>query len=245
WEAALASAALVVAHAAVMTEGLREHATVIFPAESHAEKEGTAVHPDGRLQRLRMAIAHPGEVQPGWAVLAELERRAGGDFGVDRSADAFAQLVDAVPFYAGLTLDAIGGHGIRWPETEGAAAFPGDDADGAPAAQTAPAAHAPELTNGHLRLGTYRPLWASPEVEISPALKYLAVGQSLELSPQDAQRLGIAHGEKVHVAQNGTRISATATIRTGVPAGSAFLAEGLSEQSANALTEPLIEVIRP
>ena len=76
WEAALGSATVVVAHAAVMTEGLREHATVIFPAESHAEKEGTVVHPDGRLQRLRMAIAHPGEVQPGWAVLAELERRS-------------------------------------------------------------------------------------------------------------------------------------------------------------------------
>ena len=125
WEAALGSAALVVAHASVMTEGLREHATVIFPAESHAEKEGTVVHPDGRLQRLRMAIAAPRRGPPGWAVLAELERRAGGDFGVDRSADAFAQLVEAVPFYAGLTLEAIAGQGIRWPEADGASAeFP-------------------------------------------------------------------------------------------------------------------------
>jgi len=245
WEAALGNATLVVAHASVMTEGLREHATVIFPAESHAEKEGTVVHPDGRLQRLRMAIAHPGEVQPGWAVLAELERRVGGDFGVDRSADAFAQLVAAVPFYAGLSLDAIAGHGIRWPEAEGAAAFPGADSDSAPAAATAPAALAPEPANGHLRLGTYRPLWAAPEVEISPSLKYLAVGQSLELSPEDARRLGVTHGETIEVAQNGARLAARATIRTGVPAGSAFLAEGLSEQSANALTEPLIEVIRP
>ena len=77
WEQAMSAAALVVAHAAVMTEGLREHATVIFPAESHAEKEGTVVHPDGRLQRQRVAIQRPGEVQPGWAVLAELERRVG------------------------------------------------------------------------------------------------------------------------------------------------------------------------
>ncbi len=74
---------LVVAHASVLTEGLREHATVIFPAESHAEKEGTVVHPDGRLQRLRIAIERPGEVQPGWAVIAELARRAGIDLEVD------------------------------------------------------------------------------------------------------------------------------------------------------------------
>ena len=53
-------AGLVVAHASVLTDGLREHANVIFPAESHAEKEGTVVHPDGRLQRLRDRDRAPG-----------------------------------------------------------------------------------------------------------------------------------------------------------------------------------------
>ena len=126
WEEALHSAALVVAHASVLTEGLREHANVIFPAESHAEKEGTLVHPDGRLQRMRIAIARPGDVQAGWAVIAELARRAGHDFGVHRSEDAFEQLVAAVPFYEGLTIDELEGHGVRWPERdEGAAVMAG------------------------------------------------------------------------------------------------------------------------
>ena len=116
WERAMHGAALVVAHASVLTEGLREHADVIFPAESHAEKEGTVVHPDGRLQRLRPAVAHAGEVKPGWAVLAEIARRAGTELGIERSADAFEQLVARVPFYEGLTLEALGGHGLRWPE---------------------------------------------------------------------------------------------------------------------------------
>ena len=65
------AAGLVVAHASVLTEGLAEHANVVFPAESYAEKEGTVVHPDGRLQRLRIAIAHPGSVRAGWSVIAE------------------------------------------------------------------------------------------------------------------------------------------------------------------------------
>ena len=69
---AMHDASLVVAHASVLTEGLREHASVVFPAESHAEKEGTVIHPDGRIQRLRSAIGHPGEVEAGWAVLAEV-----------------------------------------------------------------------------------------------------------------------------------------------------------------------------
>src|SRR6185437_15936471 len=116
WERAMHSAALVVAHASVLTEGLAEHATVIFPAESHAEKEGTVVHPDGRLQRQRIAIAYPGEVRAGWWVLSEIAAACGLDTGVQRAGDAFAQLVDEVPFYAGLSYEEIGGRGVRWAE---------------------------------------------------------------------------------------------------------------------------------
>ena len=112
-----------------------------------------------------------------------------------------------------------------------------------PAAAAAPMSAA--LTNGHLRLGTYRPIWASPECEISPALKFLIPEQQVELSPEDARRLGVLHGEEVLVAQNGTRLAAKAFVRSAVPAGSAFLADGLSVQSANVLTESLIEVIKP
>ncbi len=264
WERALHGAALVVAHASVLTEGLREHANVIFPAESHAEKEGTVVHPDGRLQRLRIAIAHPGEVRAGWAVVAEIARRAGVELGVQRSAEAFAQLVGAVPFYAGLTLEELGGHGVRWPERrQGAAISVGWQASvGMPALRPAtdetPA-------GGALRLGTYRPIWAAPEVEISPALQYLIAGQQLELSPEDARHLGIANGESVEVAQlddsraaqsgeagsraggnrGGTRLRATVMVRSAVPIGTAFLAEGIAADSANSLTGSLIEVIKP
>jgi NADH-quinone oxidoreductase subunit G len=269
WEQALHSAALVVAHASVLTEGLREHATVIFPAESHAEKEGTVVHPDGRLQRLRIAIAHPDQVRSTHAVLAQVSRQAGLETEARRSADVFAELVAAVPFYAGLTLEEIGGRGVRWPERDaGAAVTAGRDLRvGLPTAREAAEAAA---SNGALRLGKYRPIWASPEVEISPALQYLIPHQQLELSPADAERLGVSHGEEVTVAQlddspaavdserehasggraggngEGTRLNARAFVRSAVPAGSAFLADGIGgEESANVLTQPLIEVLKP
>jgi anaerobic selenocysteine-containing dehydrogenase len=79
-------------------------------------------------------------------------------------------------------------------------------------------------------------------VEISPALKFTIAHQQVELSPADAERLGIGNGETVEVAQNGTRLRGTAAVRTGVPDGTAFLAEGIAEDSANALTEPVVEV---
>ncbi|MBV9339022.1 MAG: molybdopterin-dependent oxidoreductase, partial [Solirubrobacterales bacterium] len=254
WERAMHRAGLVVAHASVLTEGLAEHANVIFPAESHAEKEGTVVHPDGRLQRLRVAIDPPGAVRAGWSVIAEIAKRAGLDTGVLTAPMAFKQLVGAVPFYRGLTLEEIGGRGLRWQEREAASAFPhgagaipatSPSSPGGLAAEPAvPATSDTEsaAANGSLRLGTYRSIWAAPEVEISPALKFTVADQQVELSPEDAERLGIAAGEAIEVSQNGTSLNAVAHVRTGVPAGTAFLAEGVATGSANAFTEPVVEV---
>jgi len=249
WRAALDRAFLVVAHASVLSEGLAKYADVIFPAESSAEKDGTVVHPDGRLQRLRAAIKHPGEVRAGWSVIAELAGRVGHDLEVLTNPMAFRQLTEAVPFYAGLTLDQIGGHGVRWQETDAAGALPAAGVAQPAGAQSAAAGPvrpaAAETTNGSLRLGTYRSIWASPEVEISPALQFTVAEQIVELAPADAERLGIRSGEAVEVAQNGTRLSGRAAVRTGVPEGTAFMAAGIAKDSANALTEPLVEVTKP
>ncbi|HTP23473.1 MAG TPA: NADH-quinone oxidoreductase subunit NuoG [Solirubrobacteraceae bacterium] len=242
WEQALGGAGLVVAHASVLTEGLAEHANVIFPAESYAEKEGTVVHPDGRLQRLRTAIAHPGAVRAGWSVIAEIARRAGLDTGVLTSPMAFAQLVQAVPFYRGITLEAIAGRGVRWPELDVASELPAPTAGQARHARPPEPAAAIAPWNGELRLGTYRSIWAAPEVEISPALKFTIARQQVELSPEDARRLGIGDGDAIDVAQNGTRLRGSAHVRSGVPAGTVFLADGIAAESANALTEPVVEV---
>ena len=263
WEQALHGAGLVVAHASVLTEGLAEHANVIFPAESYAEKEGTVVHPDGRLQRLRTAIAHPGSVRAGWSVIADIARRAGLETGVLTAPMAFAELVAAVPFYRGISLEAIGGRGVRWPALDVASEFPAPASDQARPAKARPAKARPAKarrgatgepaaggngaapSNGALRLGTYRSIWAAPEVEISPALLFTIARQQVELSPEDARRLGIATGDAIDVAQNGTRLRGTAHVRSGVPAGSVFVADGIAHQSANAFTEPVVEVQKP
>jgi NADH-quinone oxidoreductase subunit G len=223
-----------VAHAGYLTEGLREHATVIFPTESHAEHEGTVVHPDGRVQRLRQAIARQGDVRAGWWILAELARRLGlEDVRILTGPMASQQLFAAVPFYAGLTLDTIGGKGLRWPaDATLAASWPAAGAE----RPMRPAPPAGPEANGRLRLGTYRSVWAGPEVAASPALQFLKARTRVELSPTDAKRLGVFDGEKVVVGGDGAgAVDATVSVRAAVPAGSAFL-EG------NGVDGPLVEV---
>ena len=246
WEDRLAKATSVIAHAATLSGPLAEHADVVFPAEAYAEKEGTIVHPDGRVQRLRVAIGRPGGfrgdgVRPGWQVIDALAERVGHALGMQAGPMASRELFDSVPFYAGLTLDEIGGRGVRWPATAAATAL-----DVAPW-ELVPLS-VPPLTgaaeNGTLRLGTWRPLWAAPEVDLSPALHFMQPRQVVELSPLDAGKLGVRDGDEVEVGSNGTRVRGPARLRAAVPGGSVFLVEGTHDQPANVLTEPLVAVRR-
>jgi len=177
WECALAGASTVLAHASFLTDAVREHADVVFPAEAYPEKEGTIVHPDGRVQRLRPAIARPGGVRAEWHVLAELALRVGLDLDVLTGAMASKRVFDAVPFYAGLTLEEIGGRGVRWQEREAASAFPSSAPDASDAGEPAsPGTDAGDLDGtgpDAADLAGYRSVWDAAEVEFSPALEFL------------------------------------------------------------------------
>ena len=124
WKKALNAASFVVAFSTFATATAAK-ADVLFPLETHAEKDGTVTHPDGRLQRVRPAAGRPGDIRPGWQTLATLSLALGHDTGVTSQPTAFAALTTAVPFYASITDADIGGRGIRWQETDSASSFPG------------------------------------------------------------------------------------------------------------------------
>ena len=251
WDQALHTAQAVIAHESVLTETVAQHATVVFPAEAYAEKEGTLVHPDGRLQRLRAAIGRPRGVRAGWQAIAEVAARTGLDLGVSSASDASTQLFAAVPFYEGITLDAIGGRGVRWPAHESAARF--EVSPWEPVKLDVPPAAAGPPT-ATLRLGTFRSLWSSKEVDVSPALRFLRPQQVVELSPADAERLGLHEGDRAEVGSpvlageagrgNGTRVRGPVRLRAAIPHGSVFLAEGTPQEPSNALTGAFVEVRR-
>ncbi len=238
-------------------------ADVFLPAESHAEKEGTVTHPDGRLQRVRPSVPHPGDTRHGWQWLAELAFRLGHETGIDSSLEALEALAAEVSFYAGITHSEISGTGVRWPEREQASAFPttpgpvpgtgtaatseshanDDSVPGTTETSEASEAGEPEAPSHSLRLGTYRDLWAHQVTERSPALRFLMPGQTLELSLADAERIGVSQGDQVKVRSNGHSVQARVAIRERIRPGSGFLIEGVSEQGPNALAEAeLVEV---
>jgi len=236
WERALERADAVVAFAQFVTPGLADHATVVFPGESAAEQEGTLTHPDGRLQRVRQAVPHAGEVRPTALVLAELCARAGVSVGAGNGSgpgvslrELSAAVFAAVPFYAGLTLDEIGGRGVRWQDRDAAVAAPAPDLPDATLAE-------PPQLGGGLRLGAVPALFASPAARHSPSLAFLAPRQRAELSTADAARLGIASGAVVEVVAGDRTVRATAAVRDAIAPGSVFLLQGLGPDGAEALS---------
>jgi NADH-quinone oxidoreductase subunit G len=231
WEKILgAPATTVIAHESVLTPTIEAFADVVFPAEAYPEKEGTIVHPDGRVQRLRPAIGRSGDVRATWQVIAEVAGRTGLDLGVRAGAMASQQLFDAVPRYRGLTLDKLAGRGLR-PEGE-----PGEE--WTPQTLSVPAA-APAASGDTLRLGTFRTLWASKEVDVSPALAFARPDPVVELSPADAERIGVGHGDQVELGSNGTRLRGRTVVRAAIPAGTVFVPEGVGDVT---LAEKLVEV---
>jgi len=256
WKRALAAADQIVCFS-TFENATTAMADVVLPLETHAEKDGTVTHPDGRLQRVRPSAARPGDIRPNWGVLAELALSLGLDTGITSQPSALAALTSAVPFYAGIDGSAIAGRGIRWQDRDAASSLPNpversesdaagttsslatrrSDVEGlSPDASSSSRAKRSEgAPTSSLALGTYRDLWVGPITELNPPLKFLQPQQRIELSPADAERLGLKSGDAVDVAQNGTAIRAQVQIRERVDAGVCFLVEGTSEENANQL----------
>ena len=229
--AALGTAQTVIAHESVLTETMREHADVVFPAEAYAEKEGTLAHPDGRVQRLRPAIGRPRPTGAGRRRARRLAghrrrrrarrpRPAASPPGRSRR----AQLFEAVPFYAGLTLDEIGGRGVRWPAREAGRALRGAGR-GSPRRSTCRRARAPRAPRARCGSAPTARCGARRRSTSRRRCTSCARSQVVELSPADAERLGDrARATASRSASNGTRVRGAVRLRAAVPSGSVFLA---------------------
>ena len=151
--------------------------------------------------------------------LARAARASTCDAPRDARARCSRELAEAVPLYAGMTLDEIGGRGRALAGARGVGATPrarrsatsrfGPPADAA-ARRSTPA-------TASLRLATAPGLWASWVTERSPVAAIPAADQELELNPLDAERLGVAPGDEVAGAQR-TATPSTATVRSATRA---------------------------
>ena len=231
WQRALANSEFTVCHTEFLSEGLMRHADVVLPAEAYAEKEGTLTHPDGRVQRLRPAVGRPGEVRMEWQLLVELSNRLGLLTQYVTLDQVQVATAAAVPFYDGLTLDEIGGEGVRWQERPMASSASGSPSCIEPDRMLPDGPGHPKLPA--VRFETVPLLWASPTTERSPALNFMRQMQAAQMAPELAAALGVGADDTVEIVLSGRTVRAPVVLRRMAHPGTVYLAEGALDQPAN------------
>jgi len=96
----------------ILPNGSLKFATVVLPGLASAEKRGSMVNINGRLQRLNRALSAPGEARDDWETLRDLIQAAGGEASVSSIEDVFKQMAEETPALAGLNLGKIGDLGV-------------------------------------------------------------------------------------------------------------------------------------
>jgi NADH-quinone oxidoreductase subunit G len=97
----------------VLPNEATEKATVLLPGCGFAEKRGSMVNGEGRLQRLNRAVQPPGNARDDWEILRDLLQAIGGGDSLLSIDDVFRRISEAVPQFTGLTLSKIGDLGAH------------------------------------------------------------------------------------------------------------------------------------
>src|SRR5437762_12816034 len=101
-------------HDLFLTETAR-YADVVLPGSSFAEKTGTFVNTERRIQLARQAASLPGEARHDLNILVELSNRLGLKTAFETAADVMAEIVRVNPSRRGVAHHRLDGVDIHIP----------------------------------------------------------------------------------------------------------------------------------
>jgi NADH-quinone oxidoreductase subunit G len=243
---AIRDAEFVVATAQFMTP-TAEAADIVLPRQSFAERSGSFTNGLRRVQRFNPVQAEIGDAMPDWKIFASIDERISGRKAPISAAAVMREINRAVPdyaeasfprlaqverqfplvggddlYYGGTSYNNLQGIGYPIPPAaeRGDAALPVR-----PVKVEAPTA-AGELTAIPVRLLYDR----DPLFEQSELMHQRIPQPYVELSADDAARLGIAEGDRVAVTGEGFRAEVVARVDGRAPTGFVLLPMQLAHQ---------------
>jgi formate dehydrogenase major subunit len=246
--AALKSLDLLVVQDLFLTETARLAGTVFLPACSSLEKDGTFMNSERRIQRVRKAIEPCGESRSDWEIICQVAREMGrgASFAFQSAEEIWNEIRSVWPAGAGITYERLATGGLQWP-------CPTEDHPGTGILHT-------KILSGDSRV-KLRQIKFSPTTEqISEDYPLLLVtGRSLyqfnagtmtgrsstaqfqpvdtvQIAPDDAQRLGISDGQPVRVHSRYGEITINARVSDGVRVGELFATFQSPDVFVNRLT---------
>ena len=234
-----------------------ELANVVLPAAAGwCESEGTVTSSERRVQRVRRAVAPPTGVRDDLEILYELARRLGHEWGKPSAEDIWNEVRRLSPMHSGMSYARLEQmNGIQWPCYD--ESHPGElylhgrlwaTPLVGPRAPFSPVEYSPpvdaldeqypiRLTTGR-RLDSY-----NTGVQTAGYASPLRWGETLDLSPGDARRLGIAEGERVRVTSRRGSVIAPVRLDPGLRPGLAFMTMHFPDEVAT--NELTIDAVDP
>ncbi len=217
-ERALERCELVIVNEMFLTRtAARAH--VVFPVAAFAEKEGSTLNSERRLQKTNRALSPRGTrsmngsgTRADWEVFQAVARELGADWRYRTAEDVFRELVRLTPGLAGLSYASLLPDGALLAGTRVPARVqPVDGATGPPAGEGL------WLLSG----GT---LFADGGLSgRSSTLAKLAGSLRARLSPAECSRLGLVAGDRLELSGPAGAIALALEIDDSVPAGAVFV----------------------
>ncbi len=214
-----------------------ELADVVLPAAAAwAETEGTVTNSERRVQRVRKAMEPPEGAWDDLAIIFAIAKRMGHDWGEPSAEAVWNEHRSLAPAFTGMSYARLEAEdGLQWPcydETHPGEPFlhsrlwadpvPGNRAPFVPVQHALPIeALTPEypfrLTTGR-RLDSY-----NTGVQTGPIKYPRRKGETLDLCPEDINRLGLAEGEIVRVTSRRGTVDAPVRSDRALRPGLAFM----------------------
>ena len=226
-------------------------ASVVLPAASFAEKDGTFTSTERRVQRVRRAVTPPGDARPDWAILDAIAARLGRPMGFRDAQGVFDEMRALNPPYRGITYARLARGGLQWP-------CPDDMHPGTPVL------HVGRCTNGRahllpvrdtppaerpdasfpLQLTTFRlhnQYGSGSMTRRAPLLERENPRGLLWIHPADAEPRGIVAGTPVRIRSRRGDVQTRAVISTDVPPGTVAMPYHFGEAPSNAVTNDALD----
>ncbi len=228
-------------------------ADVVFPAACFAEKDGTVTNTQRMVQRVRKAVAPPGDAKPDTWIIGEIAGRMGYPMPATTPESIMEEISSLTPSYGGINYQRIEKTGLAWP-------CPDVDHPGTPIL------HANKFARGK---GQFFVISYQPPVEVADQ-EYpyiLSTGRVLEhyhtgtmtrrgtglnrlypellaeINPEDAEKLGVLNGDYVQITSKRGSIRVKAWLNERSSPGMVFVPFHFHEAPVNRLTHGAVDPV--
>ena len=223
-------------------------ATVVLPAASFAEKEGTFTNFEGRVQQVRQAIEPIGNSLPDWQIILRLADRMGHPMPYRQPQQVMDEVEELVPLYQHLAFSDIEKDDPDWAELRSdtlrtrrfyKGPFPSGFGRFSPAEYTPPTGSSEKDYPLTLLAGSILHQFGSGtrSLKDSRLKKFSSPHAWVEISESDAKQLGFVDGDRVKVLSSVGEVTATVKQTETLPPRLLFMPMSFPESPVNELFE--------